>query len=104
MREGRKANSFTIFNLRVNFARIANVLGLVRRLATNIASRISSNPLIKSSDPSLKITNPLVKTSNPSLKTSDPSLKTSNPLINILDPLLKTSSPLQNISDPLVNV
>ena len=90
MREGRKASSFAIFGLRVGFARIANVLGLVRRLATNIASRISSNPL--------------VKTSNPSLKTSDPSLKTSNPLINILDPLLKTSSPLQNISDPLVNV
>ena len=38
MREGKEASSFAIFGLRVGFARIANVLGLVRRLATNFAS------------------------------------------------------------------
>jgi hypothetical protein len=31
--EGKKASSFAIFGLRVGFARIANVLGLVRWLA-----------------------------------------------------------------------
>ena len=102
MREGRRTSSFAIFGLWVGFARIANVLGLVRRLATNFAFRISLNPLIVSSNPLIKSSDPLVNTSNPSLKTSDPSLKTSNPLINISDPLLKTSTPLQNISDPSV--
>jgi len=33
---GKKASSFAIFGLRVGFARIANVLGLVRRLARNL--------------------------------------------------------------------
>jgi hypothetical protein len=37
-REGKKASSFAIFGLRVGFARIANVLGLVRRLVTNLPS------------------------------------------------------------------
>jgi hypothetical protein len=97
MREGKKASSFAIFGLWVGFARIANVLGLVRRLVTNFAFRISSNPLIKSSDPSLKTSTPLINISNPSVKTSDPSL-------HISDPLIKTSTPSQNISDPLVNV
>jgi spore maturation protein SpmA len=95
IREGRKASSFAIFGLWVGFARIANVLGLVRRLATNIAFPIFSNPLIKTSDPSLKITKPLVNTSGHSLKSS-------NPLLYISDPLIKTTTPLQNISDPSV--
>lgn len=88
MREGRRTSSFAIFGLRVGFARIANVLGIVRRLAINFAFHIFLNPLIVSS--------------NPSIKSSDPLLKTLNPLINILDPLIKTSSPLQNISEPSV--
>ena len=41
MREGKEASSFAIFGLRVGFARIANVLGLVRWLGTNIAFRIA---------------------------------------------------------------